>query len=141
MVHLTRYPDRHAGLLHHTLKSRVFLYTGMYTSFVLALGFTEHTRHDGYLLQSIRVQSRATYVLLIHNNTKLPFECFGCMLELGILETVLEVMSTERLETLCDDDLGCNKGAVRMHITDELARRQNKNKICSATDSHTITRR
>jgi len=65
MVHLTRYPTRHVGLLHHSLKSVWFIYSAPYTSLVLSLGFTYHTVELYYLYDSISRKATTTSILLL----------------------------------------------------------------------------
>jgi len=130
-MHLVRYPTRHAGLLHYSLKSYFYVYTALYTSLILSLGFKEHTVDPDYLYNSIS-QSTETCILLVNSGARIQFDFLTLVYRSGTLARVLSGITTSRIITVIadyDDDGTCDcEGCERMRtiIDNELARRHIK---------------
>lgn len=95
-MHLTRYPQCHASLLQYSLKSYSFIYTGCYTSFQLALGFTEHTRNYYYLFDSMQ-KSIAVSILLINSGANTWVTFLGYAYDRCVLKQILVNITTDRI--------------------------------------------
>jgi len=105
-MHLTRYPEHHAGqqvhyasLLHHcrgNLSSKQ-VYDALHTSLLIALGFTEHTRDQNYLFASIFAKSPATVVLLVNNGAEIYPLFLSHALTNNKLKSILTGMTTARI--------------------------------------------
>jgi len=124
-MHLTRYPERHAGLIHYSLTSYGFRYSGVYTSLVLTLGFKGHTTNELYLMASASKKKRHTScILLINSNAAVWFGFFSRAYNKGRLKSILAGMTTSRiLDTVYTHKRHLIGDAIRELADAELARR------------------
>jgi len=97
VIHLKSYPDvYYPCILHYSLPSRWFTFSGIYTSLVLSLGFTEHTNDLRYL-QASAIMSISACVLLVNSNARMWNGFLEHLYECGVLTQVLSSMTTARL--------------------------------------------
>jgi len=125
-MHLTRYPTRHAGLIHYSLKSYIFKYNCVYTSLVLALGFKEHHTDGMYLLACAEHKSLGTCILLINSGAHVWYGFFEQANTRGTLRSILAGMTTSRIMDTMHMHTRPLIGNehVREMVDAELARRQ-----------------
>jgi len=96
-MHRARYSARHVGLVHYSLKSYWYKFNCVYTSLVLALGYTTHTKYYAYLSGSVTAKSPATSILLINNGSCMWPGFLRWAYTNDILETILAGISTTRI--------------------------------------------
>jgi len=122
MVHLTRYPSNntshqkvhYVSLLHYSRGnlSSILTYKAPHTSFLLALGFKEHTKNTSDLYLCAVYQSRVETIVLLVNNGAVMYSLF--------LSNVYTYYNTyDLVRVISGMNTSCILEAIRMHVSRE----------------------